>query len=231
MGNTGAAFSRVAARVATIGLDPGAVSFLQEAFKQFGVQVVSTNGDFAEVLNRQKFEACCLRLYDPKAENILAAARNSASNRRMVIYGIARSTQEALRYSAFGINAVLDEPLERQNVLKVVRAAHLLVVHELRRYVRIPVVAAAVIEAGARAFNVMTMEISGGGMSVRSTDSLATLDSLRISFTLPGSSRISLRANLCWTRAAEGFYGLRFDPTDDARIKVRSWIDQYLEIM
>ena len=62
-----------------------------------------------------------LKLYDPDAEKILTAVRNSASNRRMVIYGIARNTKEALRFSSYGINAVMDEPLERQSVLKVVR--------------------------------------------------------------------------------------------------------------
>jgi len=29
----------------------------------------------------------------------------------------------------------------------------------------------------------------------------------------------------------EHLYGLRFDPTDDARLDVKKWIDQYLEIM
>ncbi len=87
-----------------------------------------------------------------------------------MIYGIARNTQEALRFSAYGINAVLDEPLDRQSVLKIVRATHLLVIHELRRYVRIPIVSPAEIDTGNRVTTpVTTVEVSSGGMSVRCT--------------------------------------------------------------
>jgi hypothetical protein len=149
----------------------------------------------------------------------------------MVIYGIARNTPEALRFSSYGINAVMDEPLERQSVLKVVRATHLLVVHELRRYVRIPVVTELMIEMGSRTLNAMTVEISGGGMSVRTETALTSADVARLTFNLPGSKKVTIRAHLCWSRTGENLYGFRFDPTDEARIKVRSWIDQYLEIM
>src|SRR5712675_3566334 len=138
---------KITARIASIHIDPACNTFLNDCFRQFGITVVAADDDPILLLNRQKFEACVLRLYDPEADRILKAARNSPSNRRLVVYGIARNTQEALRYSCYGINAVLDEPLDRQSVLKVVRATHLLVIHELRRYVRVPVVAQAEIEA------------------------------------------------------------------------------------
>src|SRR5436305_6058922 len=214
MGNSGTAVSKLVAKVAAAGLDQSAISFLHDCFKQFNVHVVAMNGDPVELFNRQKFEACILRLYDPEAEKILSTARNSASNRRMVIYGIARNTPEALRYSSYGINAVLDEPLERQSVLKVVRSTHLLVVHELRRYVRIPVVTEVSLDNGARTSNAMTMEVSAGGMSIRSQSPLGSADMQRISFILPGSKKITVRAFTCWARPSENSYGLRFDPTD-----------------
>jgi hypothetical protein len=150
----------------------------------------------------------------------------------MVIYGIARNTQEALRYASYGINAVLDEPLDRQSVLKIVRATHLLVIHELRRYVRIPVISQAEIDIGSRTtIPVTTVEISSGGMSVRSEAQLPKADAFRLLLNLPGLEKLSLRASVCWYRESEKLYGLRFDATDDRRLKVRSWIDQYLEIV
>lgn len=230
MGNSGIAVTKVTAKTASIGLDSSAIAFLQDAFKQFGVQVISVSGDPAELFSRNKYEACVLRLYDPAAETILKAARNSASNRRMVIYGIARNTQEALRFSSYGINAVLDEPLERQSVLKVVRATHLLVVHELRRYVRIPVVTDAKVEMGHQNLDSMSVEVSGGGMSVRTLSPLTSTDVARLTFTLPGTKKLTIRAHLCWSRTSENLFGFRFDPTDEARMKVRAWIDQYLDI-
>lgn len=223
---------RIVAKVASVRLDQASNAVLADCFKQFGVQVVPVDEEPVGLFNRQKFEACILRLYDPDAVKVLDAARKSNSNRRMVIYGVARSTQEALQHSSYGINAILDEPIERQTVLKVVRATYLLVVHELRRYVRIPVVAEAAIDAGAsQKLAAMAIEVSGGGMSLRCETSLASLDSVRVSFILPGVKRISVRALICWSRANEHLYGLRFDPTDEGRMEVRKWIDQYLEIM
>ena len=222
---------KIIARAATVRIDNACNAFLHDCFRQFGIHVVPLPGDPLLLFNRQKFEACVFRLYDPEAERILKTVRNSPSNKHMVIYGIARSTQEALRYSSYGINAVLDEPLDRQSVLKVVRATHLLVVHELRRYVRVPVVAEAVIDTGRGTARAMTVEVSSGGMSVRCQSPLPTTDAIQISADLPGMARLDVRAYVCWSRPPDKIYGLRFDTTDNRRFKVRNWIDQYLEIV
>src|SRR5215469_12825659 len=156
---------KITARTASVHIDPACNSFLGDCFRQFGISIVPLEGDPTAVFQRQKFEACVVRLYDPDADRILKAARNSPSNRRMVLYGIARNTAEALRYSSYGINAVLDEPLDRQSVLKIVRATHLLVIHELRRYVRIPVVSQAELETDSQTrAKITTVEVSSGGM-------------------------------------------------------------------
>jgi len=223
---------KITARTASIHIDAACNAFLGDCFRQFGISIVPLEGDPVAVLNRQKFEACVLRLYDPDADRILKAARGSSSNRRMVIYGIARNTQEALRYSGYGINAVLDEPLDRQSVLKIVRATHLLVIHELRRYVRIPVVSQAEVETGNRvSATVTTVEVSSGGLSVRSAAPLPKSDPVRLLLSLPGLDKLSVRAFVCWYRENEKLYGLRFDSSDDRRLKIRGWIDQYLEIV
>lgn len=222
---------KINAKALSIHIDHACNAFMHDCFKQFGIHVVALPGDPVAALNRQKFEACVMRLYDPQAEKILQAARNSSSNKGIVIYGIARNTQEALRHSTYGINAVFDEPLDRQSVLKVVRATHLLVIHELRRYVRVPLVAEALIETGAAAAKVMTVEVSSGGMSVRSASPISSPDTVRILAKLPGLDRLDVRAYVCWARPADKIYGLRFDPSDQRRLSVRRWIDQYLEIV
>lgn len=222
---------RIVARTASVRIDNTCNAFLHDCFKQFGIHIVPLPGDPVGPLQRQKFEACLLRLYDPDAERILKAARNSSSNRRMVIYGIARSAKEALRHSAYGINAILDEPLDRPNVMKVVRSTHLLVMSELRRYVRVPVVTQALVDTPKGPVPVTTVEVSSGGLSVRSATALASVGPVRISLRLPGFSSINVRAFLCWERQErEKIYGLRFDPADGARVRIRNWIDQSLEI-
>jgi hypothetical protein len=222
---------KITARIASVHIDPACNTFLNDCFRQFGIMVVPADDDPVVLLNRQKFEACVLRLYDPDADRILKAARNSPSNRRLVIYGIARNTQEALRYSSYGINAVLDEPLDRQSVLKVVRATHLLVIHELRRYVRIPVASQVEFEVNGRPIIGTTVEVSSGGISIRCLAPLPKSDALRLTLTLPGIEKLNVRAFVCWYRDSDKVYGLRFDPTDERRLRVRGWIDQYLEIV
>src|SRR5438270_10379094 len=222
---------KIAARTASIHIDPACNAFLSDCFRQFGISIVPVEGDPVAVLNRQKFEACVLRLYDPDADRILKAARGSSSNRRMVIYGIARNTQEALRYSGYGINAVLDEPLDRQSVLKIVRATHLLVIHELRRYVRIPVVSEVEFDVNGRPVIGTAVEVSSGGISIRCLAPLPKSDPIRLTLTLPGIEKLYVRAFVCWYRESDKVYGMRFDPTDERRLRVRGWIDQYLEIV
>lgn len=223
---------KITARVASIHIDPACNTFLNDCFRQFGITVVAADNDPILLLNRQKFEACVLRLYDPEADRILKAARNSPSNRRLVIYGIARNTQEALRYSTYGINAVLDEPLDRQSVLKVVRATHLLVIHELRRYVRIPVALPVEIDVGSQAPVVATtVEVSSGGISIHCLAQLPKSDPIRLMLNLPGMEKLTMRASVCWYRESDKVYGIRFDSSDERRLKVRAWIDQYLEIV
>jgi hypothetical protein len=222
---------KITARIASIHIDPACNTFLNDCFRQFGITVVPVEGDPILLLNHHKFEACVLRLYDPEADRILQAARNSPSNRRLVVYGIARNTQEALRYSKYGINAVLDEPLDRQSVLKVVRATHLLVIHELRHYVRIPVASQVEFDVNGRPVIGTTVEISSGGISIRCLAPLPKSDAIRLTLTLPGVEKLNLRAFVCWYRESDKVYGMRFDATDERRLKVRGWIDQYLEIV
>lgn len=231
MGNASGSVSRIVARLASLGLDDASNAFLQDSFRQFGIHLTEVNENFADALSRRKFEACVLRLYAPEAEQILSAVRNSSSNRRMVIYGLARNSREALQFSSYGINAVFDEPLERQSVLRVVRATYLLVIHELRRYVRIPVVTEAILDIGQpKSLVAATQEVSGGGMSVTSKSPIPADSAVQVKLTLPGAKEIKVRAVVCWARPNENLYGLRFDANDDRRLAVRRWIDQYLQL-
>lgn len=228
-GANGTHQARTVARAASIHIDAACNEFLSECFKPFGIQLVPLHADPVASFQRQKFEACLLRLYDPDAENILEAARTSSSNRGVVIYGIAHNAKEVLRHARFGINAVFDEPLDRVSVVKVVRASHLLVINELRRYARVPMVGEAEIETPMGKVSVMTVEVSSGGMSVRARTPLSPANSVIATMELPGTGRFSLRAFVWWARPEEKVYGLRFDPSDDRRGKVRDWIEEYLE--
>ncbi|MGC2323453.1 MAG: PilZ domain-containing protein [Terriglobales bacterium] len=212
-------------------LDDPTSAVLRECFRQFGIITVSSRGDTEARLQKEKFEALAVQLGRADAESVLTAARSSASNSRMVIYGISRNTQEAMRHSKLGINAIIDHPVDRQAALKIVRSTHLLVVHELRRYVRLPMVTEVAVDYGRATFHATSVEISAGGMSMKSDVRLAREQAVEVSFSLPPQGKLVLaRGSVCWSRDEAGMIGIRFDPTDERRLEVKRWIDSYLEI-
>jgi hypothetical protein len=44
--------------------------------------------------------------------------------------------------------------------------------------------------------------------------------------TLP---RLWIRGNVSWRKVSPKRFGVRFDPKDDRRLKIKEWIDGYLE--
>ena len=160
---------RAAARTALVGLNPSSNALLAECFRQFGIECVSVTADAADRLKKEKFEACVLHIADG-AEPVMESARSSPSNSRCIIYGVGGNAQQAMRYSKFGINAMFHDPLERPAALKLVRATRMLVQHEFRRYVRIPVITEVAISGDGRRLSATSIEISSGGMSVKSAE-------------------------------------------------------------
>jgi Tfp pilus assembly protein PilZ len=186
-------------------------------------------GNVAERLKKEKFEACVLKL-GPEAEAAMESARTSPSNSRIVIYGIGASAQEAMRYSKYGINAVFNEPLERPAALKLVRATQMLVLHEFRRYVRIPVITEiSLVTADNRRFTATSQEISSGGMSMKSGEDISIGTNVEISFALLTLPRIWVRGTVTWRKPNSKSFGVRYDVHDERRVRIKEWIDAYLE--
>ena len=221
---------KAAARTALIDLQEPVRAMLADCFRQFGIETVVMPGNAVARLQKEKFEACVLKL-GPAAQPMMEAARTSLSNSRMVIYGLGGSAQDAMRFSKYGINAVFQEPLERPAALKLVRSTQMLVLHELRRYVRIPVITEiSMIMAGDnRRITATSVEISSGGMSLRSAEDVSAGQSVEISFSLLTLPRVWVRGSVSWRNAPSRTLGIRFDPQDERRHKIREWVDSYVD--
>jgi PilZ domain len=216
------------ARVALIDIKEPARALLVDCFKQFGIESVVMTGNIQDHLKREKLEACVVPLI-PESLPVMESVRTSASNNRMVIYGLGGSAQEAMKFSKYGINAVFHEPLERQATLKLVRATQMLVLHEFRRYVRIPIITEiAMVSADNRRFTATSKEISTGGMSVKSPEDVSVGTALEVSFALLTLPRIWVRASVSWRKPDKSF-GVRFDAKDERRLRIKEWIEAYLE--
>jgi hypothetical protein len=217
---------KAAARAALVGLSEPSNALLAECFKQFGIEAITINSGAAERLRKEKFEACVMAIADG-SDTLMEAARSSTSNSRCIIYGIGGTAQEAMRYSKFGINAIFNHPLERPAALKLVRATRMLVQHEFRRYVRIPVMTEVTLIGDGRRIVAGSIELSSGGMSLKSSEDFSIGTNVEISFALMTLPRVNIRGSISWRKPK--MLGVRFDPNDDRRLKVKSWIDSYLE--
>jgi len=219
--------AKKAARAALVDLNESSRYLLNECFRQFGIETVVASAGAAERLRQEKFEACVLNLR-PGAEKVMEAARTSPSNSRIILYVLGGSAQDAMRYSRYGINAMFLEPLERAAALKLVRATRMLVQHEFRRYVRVPIMTdVSVVTHEGEHFGASSLEISAGGMSLKSSENLAAGSNLEISFSLLTLPRVNVRGVVTWRKNKS--VGVRFDPADDRRQRVKEWIDSYLE--
>jgi hypothetical protein len=223
------ASKKASARVALIDMKEPARSTLSECFRQFGIESVSLTGNAAERLKKEKFEACVLKL-GPEAKAVMESARTSPSNSRIVLYAVGGSAQDAMAYSKYGINAIFHEPLERPAVLKLVRATQMLVLHEMRRYVRIPVITEiSLTMADNRKLTATSIEVSSGGMSLRSAEDVPLGQSGEMSFALLTLPRIWVRCAITWRNVSGKTFGIRFDNQDERRFRIKEWIDAYLE--
>jgi Tfp pilus assembly protein PilZ len=219
---------RAAARAALVGFNEPANALLTECFRQFNIEPVRVTSNPAERLHKEKFEACVLALANgPESEAVMEAARTSRSNSRCVIYGVGGSAQDAMRFSKYGINAMFHEPLERPAMLKLVRATRLLVLHEFRRYVRIPVMTEVSIVGDGRRISATTIEMSSGGMSIKSAEDFSIGVNVEVSFALMTLPRVNVRGVISWNKPKS--VGVRFDPNDERRLKVKTWIESYCE--
>src|SRR6202043_2588320 len=199
---------KVAARAALVGLKQSSRFLLNECFRQFGIETVLVSSSAAERLRQEKFEACVLNLA-PGAEAVMEAARTSPSNSRLVLYGLGGSAQEVMRYFKYGINAMFHEPLVRPAALKLVRATHMLVLHEFRRYTRIPIMTEVTIASNdGRRVAASSLEISSGGMSVKSAEDIPTGTNVDVSFSLLTLPRVNVRGVVTWRKSKS--FGIHF---------------------
>jgi hypothetical protein len=219
---------KTTARVAMFDLSDASSHLVGECFRQFGIETVTIPRDRVDRLQREKFEACVLPLND-SAGTIIELARASASNSRIIIFGLGGTAQDAMRYSKLCINAIFQEPLERSAAMKLVRSAQMLVLHEFRRYVRIPVMTEVGIEINDDGrITATSQEISSGGMSLKANSVPEKGSLVEVSFSLLTLPRVSIRGKVTWIKNNKTF-GIRFDSTDERRRRLKEWIVAYLE--
>jgi PilZ domain-containing protein len=219
---------KTSARVALFDLTEASTQLIADCFRQYGIETVSIARENADRLQREKFEACVLPL-EETAGSIIELARASASNSRLIIFGLGGTAQDAMRYSKLCINAIFHEPLERSAAIKLVRSTRMLVLHEFHRYVRIPVMTeVGIVTADGGRMTATSQEISSGGMSLKGHHAPEQDSHVEVTFALLTLPRVWVRGQVTWRKNNKSF-GIRFDTTDERRQRLKEWIAAYLE--
>lgn len=227
-GRDGTPLAKKKPTVALLSLDQLSRDVLSECFTQHSVDVIAA--DDANVLHKEKLEGCVVSLDSPNVEETVAQARNLAWQKRMVIYGVGPGAK-VVGLTKYGINVVLDAPVNRTAAVKAIRGTRLLLFNELRRYVRLPLATPTTIDYGKDRYNVTSLEVSAGGMSLEYKQSCPPANEIvSVSFTVPGARQVSVPAIVCWTDRKSNQFGVRFDPEAQGRETVRAWIEDYLGI-
>src|SRR5690349_9737451 len=91
--------------VALVSLDKQSHDILQDCFSQFAIDVIPATD--SAVLKKEKLEGCVVSLADKNVEETVAQARNSAWQKRMVIYAIGAAS-EMRNLTRYGVNVIMD---------------------------------------------------------------------------------------------------------------------------
>lgn len=213
--------------VALLGLDPESEEIFRAAFQQFGIRSETLDGDPRPALTSRHFDGCVLRLHADSI-GLIEALRTSKLNRNTAIVGIADS--DTLPVAKLGLNAIIKSPVQRPDVVRAVQGTHLLILHELRRYVRVPIVLEVSMDIGGGVRHAgLTRDISYGGLSISTWENIYPDADVETSFTLPDGSAVQVRGRVVWRHNPE-LIGVRFALDDQRRKGIRNWIDDYLEM-
>ena len=227
-GRDGMPWAKKKPTVALFPLDQQSEDILLDCFSQFGIDAVAAHD--TTILRKEKLEGCVVSLTSPTVENIVAEARNSAWQKRMVVYAVGPAAN-IIGLTKHGINVHLDSPVTRHAAVKAIHSTRLLLLNELRRYVRLPLAAPVALEYKSCRMAATSVEISGGGMSLQCTDPRPPVDApVSALFAVPGSAQLSIASVVCWNDDKTGQIGLRFDPAADDRQAVKAWIEDYLDL-
>lgn len=114
-------------------------------------------------------------------------------------------------------------PLPNHGPADQYHAKDLLVIHQLRRDKRIPVVHPVSIGAPDGTYSATSRDISAGGMSMTTNANLKVAQPVQVSFSLP-EQHITVPAVVWWRKG--NVIGVRFDVTDERRLWISKWVEE-----
>src|ERR1700704_1311271 len=182
-----------------------------------------------ERMHEESFDAVILDYRaDESWEEFLSKLRQTSTSRKTLLIAILDSDYSARPVFGLGANFVLYRPLSLERTRLSLRAARSLMRRERRRAPRIPVNSpTSVAYPGAEDASATIVDLSDGGTSVRSGNSLPPVGKVYFQFALPGQQEtVRLSGEVTW-QDASGRTGIRFaDVPQASRRLMQAWLLQ-----
>jgi PilZ domain len=209
--------------------DPAAIEVLTICLEQLAIvpQVCVDIATAMRFLSRRKFEAVIVDfLIGDAAKAFLEEVRASAANKTAVTLAIIGTHPQVQTDTYF----MLARPLSSASVTQTLRAAYPLIVRERRRNFRCPVTVPVIMYWQDTQFRCETVNISEGGLAVKTSEALHPGALFRAQFVLPGLvSSSNAQCEVCWYND-QGLGGLRFvNLPVDQLAELQGWLALRLE--
>jgi DNA-binding response OmpR family regulator len=162
------------ARILVVDDDPLTSELVCEILRSAGMDAsfLTSSSDAAELLKREKYQAVFLdmRMPPPDGVELAREIRASRVNASTVIVMITGEQDRTVMGRAFeaGVEVFLFKPVERNKLLKLMRATEGLIERERRRFTRVRLRCRVSLESGKDRLEGTTLDISLGGALVQS---------------------------------------------------------------
>jgi len=196
--------------------DPANCELIQEVLRSADIDslALTHSGQAVTVLAREKFDAIFLDVNMPAPDGIelTRKIRSGGLNVTTPVMIITGEEDRGLLGRAFqaGANFFLYKPIDRHDVLRLIRAAADSVEQERRRYRRIKVSCNVSIQAGDRKLEGKTLDMSFGGMFVPVSSTLPMGTLTQVAIQVPGAPPVYCAARVLRVVGADCM-GMQFE--------------------
>ncbi len=203
-------------RVLVVDDEPAICELIQEVLHSVEIDslALSHSGLALTHLAREKFDAVFLDVHMPSPDGIelTRRIRSGGLNASTPVIVVTGEDDRALLARAFeaGANFFLYKPVDRHDILSLVRVAHGSIENERRRFRRVKVQCNVSIECGSARTTGSTLDLSIGGIFVQSSSVFPVGSVARVEISLQSGNEVSLSARVL--RVTDGdCMGLQFE--------------------
>ncbi|HUA01835.1 MAG TPA: response regulator [Candidatus Aquilonibacter sp.] len=209
------------ARILVVDDDPAACELIYEILTAAEMNAITTTDprQAAKRLLHDKFDAIFLDERMPELEGVELARliRAAGLNRTTPIVMITGEQDRTLLTRAFeaGVNFFLFKPIDRNRILRLMRVSEDSIEREARRFSRVKLQCNVAIECESKRLTGTTLDISLGGLFVRSSQALPVGSSVVVKLEIrPGQAPLRFGARVVRV-SGEDCMGLQIDSVNN----------------